>query len=264
MACIMKNKVTVFFSILLSLLCLASPVKAGNNGSQKEFLQKVIARYKDWRSVELNGKLQMSRLPVSPSLKIYMERGSKIFISIRAPFMGEVGRLQIDGPSVTAVNKLKKVYVQEDLSALLGVSIPMKVEDVQDVLLARVFLTGSGTLSAADMNLCSVYDESDCMLLVPDQQPAGGSVRYGYTLDFDGNILDTYVTTVSENYAALLEYSSKGKKTEIDVSIQLKNKTYEALLQLDEPKWNPSKHMEPVEINTSWRRVSLSGFLKSF
>lgn len=250
--------------VLAALLCALMPARAANDADGQTFLKALVASYTPWRSVELNGKLRMERLPLSPAVRIYMERGTKLYISVRAPFVGEVGRVEIDGTRLTAVNRMKRVWVREDIGEAVGTSLPVKVEDVQDLFLARVFLTDYGTLSTQNMSLCNVYDESDCWLLVPLTQPSGGSVRYGYTFDFQRRMQDLYVTTVSENYAALVEYTYGGKKTALGFNIQLKNKTYEADLTLDEPKWNPGKAMQPIEINDSWRRVDIRTFLKSF
>lgn len=249
---------------LLTLLCALMPAWAANDADGQAFMKALADSYTPWRSVELNGKLHMERLPLSPSVRIYMERGSKLYISVRAPLLGEVGRLEIDGTQLTAANRMKRVWVREDIGEAVGTTLPIKIEDVQDLFLARVFLTDYGTLSTQNMGMCNVYDESDCRLLVPLTQPAGGSVRYGYTFDFQQRMQDLYVTTVSENYAALVEYTYEGKKTALGFNIQLKNKTYEADLTLDEPKWNPSKAMQAIEISDSWSRVDIRTFLKSF
>lgn len=234
------------------------------SSEQRNFYQKIISAYNAWQSVELNGKLSMDRLPLSPSLRIYMEKGSSILISVRAPFLGEVGRLEVDGTRLTAVNKMKKVYVMEDLSTLMGGIIPLSVEDVQDLLLSRAFLCGMGELSMQNFGQCSLYNESDCWLLIPVVQPADGAVRYGYTFDFSAKVQDLYVTTVNENYAALVEYGYNGSKTNLDVNVQITNKNYDARLQFDAPKWNPAKTLKPVEIDSRWRQVDIKTFVKSF
>lgn len=237
---------------------------AATDAEGQAFLNALAASYTPWSSVQLDGKLRMDKLPVSPSVRIYMEKGKKLYISVRAPFVGEVGRLELDGTQLTAVNRMKKVWVREDLGQAIGSTLPVKTEDAQDLFLGRVFLTDYGTLSTRNMALCNVYDETDCWLLVPLTQPAGGSVRYGYAFDYQRRMQDLYVTTVSENYAALVAYSYNGRKTILDFDIHVRDKSYEATLTLDEPKWNPDKPLGPIEISNSWRRVDIRTFLKSF
>ena len=217
---------------------------AATDAEGQAFLNALAASYTPWSSVQ--------------------EKGKKLYISVRAPFVGEVGRLELDGTQLTAVNRMKKVWVREDLGQAIGSTLPVKTEDAQDLFLGRVFLTDYGTLSTRNMALCNVYDETDCWLLVPLTQPAGGSVRYGYAFDYQRRMQDLYVTTVSENYAALVAYSYSGRKTILDFDIHVRDKSYEATLTLDEPKWNPDKPLGPIEISDSWRRVDIRTFLKSF
>lgn len=251
--------------VALCALLIALTLRAGDfNEEQLTFLRSVTSSYTAWQSVELNGKLHMDKLPVTASLKIYMERGRTLYISVRAPFIGEAGRIEIQGNRLTAVNKLKRKYVQEDLSNIAGPNFPVRMEDVQDFLLARAFILEYGTLSEQNQVLCNVYNEQDCWLLVPLAQPAGGSVRYGYTFDFQSRLQDLYVTTVSENYSALAQYNYNGKKTSIILNLQLRNKYYNAELELDAPKWEPSKALEPIDINKNWQRVDFRTFLRSF
>ena len=33
-------------------------------------------------------------------------------------------------------------------------------------------------------------------------------------------------------------------------------------MQLDKPKWNPTRSLEPVEINRKWKRVDIKTFFK--
>ncbi len=53
-----------------------------------------------------------------------------------------------------------------------------------------------------------------------------------------------------------------GNKTGIELDIQIKDKYYGAQMQLDKPKWNPARSLEPVEINRKWKRVDIKTFFK--
>ncbi len=246
--------------LLLAVMALSARAADGFTASQLKFLNIIISSYTPWQSVELNGKLQMERLPLTPSVRIYMEYKQKIFISVRAPFVGEVGRVEIDSTQVVAVNRLKKVYVQEPTGNLLSY---MNIEDVQDMLLGRVFICDYGTLNTVNMKLCELFNEQSRMLLVPLIQPLDGRVRYGYTFDFNGLMQDMYATTESGSYSALAHYTYPGgNKTGIELDIQIKDKYYGAQMQLDKPKWNPARSLEPVEINRKWKRVDIKTFFK--
>lgn len=99
------------------------------------------------------------------------------------------------------------------------------------------------------------------MLLVPLIQSLDGRVRYGYTFDFNGLMQDMYATTESGSYSALAHYTYPGgNKTGIELDIQIKDKYYGAQMQLDKPKWNPTRSLEPVEINRNGNALTSRRF----
>ena len=73
-------------------------------------VEKMAERFSSWNTVMLSAQLQMDGLPLSPSLKIFMEKGKSMSMSVRAPFIGEAGRLEFANDTVVAVNKMKNVY----------------------------------------------------------------------------------------------------------------------------------------------------------
>ena len=264
----MRNKIFPLRALLLVAMVLLSaltaPHAAAYNNLSPEartFITKILSRYSLWSQVELNGKLTVPNLPVRPSVRIYMKRGEKVFISVRAPFMGEVGRMELTGDSLLVVNKMRKVYIRESLAGVAR-HLPVKTEDLQDFFLGRVFLIDYGTLSATNCTMADYSRDPDCWLLIPLSQPADGLVRYGYTIGFDGRIQALYATTDAEMFSALAEYTYSGKKTTIDLSWAYRDKTRGGILSLDEPKWN-ARPMERIRINRNWRQVSVREFLKS-
>lgn len=263
-------KIRIALALIFALCLSALPARADmplTSGTGADSLPAplpaMITAYTPWQTAEMSGKLRMEGLPLSPTLKIQMRRGQSIFISIRAPFMGEVGRLEIDGNRITAVNKLRKLYCTEDLAELTGGLMPVTITDVQNILLRRAFMLAYGTLNVDNAPLMTVTRESDCYLLIPYVQLEGDRVRYGFTADWDGTLQALYATSADGDYSALAEYSSKGRRTEIDFSIQKGPRVYGAQLQLDAPVWDEMSPMAPVGISQSWRQVGLGEFIRS-
>lgn len=245
---------------LTAILLFTASASSAFTTTEREFISKILNHYTLWNRVELNGKLHLAGLPVAPSLRIYMERDSKLLMSVRVPFMGEVGRLEVEGDSLLLVNKMNKVYVKESLAAARD-KVPLSLEAIQDMFLARVYLLDYGTLSATNATMMTLSQEPDCWILLPLSQPAGGLVQYGYTMNFDGTIQALYGTTIADDYSALVEYDYKNRKSSAEFTVVTRRKTYNATLTLDEPKWNV-RPMEPVEIRGNWQRVSLREFIK--
>ena len=71
-------------------------------------LFRSVKSYSNWGSVELNGKFRCSLLPISATVKIYMKKDKEIMASVRAPFVGEVARVEVAEDSVLIVNKMKQ------------------------------------------------------------------------------------------------------------------------------------------------------------
>ena len=91
----------------LLALTMAVPACAQNFNA---VINDIIDSYMPWQSAEFSGKLKTDKLPVSPNVKIYMVRDSLLQISVRAPLLGEVGRLNLTHDEVLVVNKMKKIY----------------------------------------------------------------------------------------------------------------------------------------------------------
>lgn len=87
------NKISLFQlrALLISLVSflfftVSAEDAAGKPMDQirKEALDSILPHYSDWGSAELSGKLRLAKLPVSPTLRIYMKKGS------RYPFPSEL------------------------------------------------------------------------------------------------------------------------------------------------------------------------------
>ena len=55
-----------------------------------DILKDMTADYKDWKTVELNGKITSIKFFIKPSVKLFMKRGESLMISVR-----EIGRAHV-------------------------------------------------------------------------------------------------------------------------------------------------------------------------
>ena len=252
------NRLFVFLSFVLFHLSSFSQT----SDEIYHYVDEMISGYKSWSRVELSGKLLMDRLPLRPTVKVYMEKDVCVRISVRAPFIGEAGRLEISGNNILGVNKLKKVYVSEDISDIAG-GLPLTVGNIQDILLARVFIVGSGTLSLQNFAQALVerYD-SENWYIVPFNQPFPSGINYGFNAGDDCRLSLLYVTD-GNSLSGSLSYTYEGEKTDILCQVSRDNKNLEAELSFGAPKWNPSK-MDAFIPGSSYKRVGFSEFLRMF
>lgn len=118
------HKITAALALALILLA-AMPRNASSQNivdADERLLavDSITASWEAWTSVGISGKFRMAGLPLSPSVKIYMVRDSSIFISLRAPLVGEVGRAEIADSTLLVVNKMNKTYVEEPIARALA------------------------------------------------------------------------------------------------------------------------------------------------
>lgn len=268
----MKNRHRIITALMLLLAFLIAPMSLGaqqplGKKEARQMLSVIDSVQTPWERVELNGKLKMEGLPVSPSLKIYMENGERLDISIRAPFVGEVGRIQASADSIVAVNKMKKVYWSASMEEVVR-QYPGGLELFQNILLGRMVFFGEGPLSSDLQPLLNIFpDEEEGWLAMPKPkyQPAGA--RYGYVVTEEGLPAALIIERDDSDDFLQMDYIWKqGKKEEdlkhsIDVLVAAGSKEITALLSFDAPKWDCTP-IQPMTVDRKYRPVSIRDFIK--
>lgn len=220
----------------------------------------IVKNYTDWDTAELSGKLKMPGLPLSPSLKIFMVRDELLRISVRASFLGEVARLEIDRDSVLIVNKMKRNYCKESISDFLS-SYPAGISDLQSVLLARIVFPGYGLLSninASDVDFYPV--DNGGWMVVPDEKMQFPGFKYGYLTFADGNISGWIVTPDNSDNETSAVYSYNNG-TDIDITVNKGMKDINISLQLDKPVFG-SAGFDPLTLNSRYQRLTIKDFIR--
>lgn len=258
-------------AIAAGLFCMISfgalPMSAASGMSRESrdhALQTILSTYTPWSRVEMSGKLFYSGLPVRPTVKIYMEKDKLIQLSVRAPFLGEVGRLEINSDSLIAVNKFGKKYCCESVKELER-TIPHAISYIQNILLGRVIVAGSGELDVHNVSEVDFMEDSEGWLLVPEGiRTAGQEVRYAYAVASAGRTraMLVFVPGTGVNVGAVYSYP-QGKEL-IEITAELpKKKTLAATLDFSSVKWGGSR-MSAISLGSKYRRVSIREFVTNF
>lgn len=142
--------------------------------------------WKPWSDVEVGMKVSLSSpAKLNAAGKAWMKRGEWISISVR--MLGfEVATLWVDRDSVVAVDKFHKKYISEPTSRLLG-DANVTLEDMQDLLMGRAFLAGSGTATVADRKKFDFEEAANGWYLLPRTQPE--QFNYGFLASNTSNAL---------------------------------------------------------------------------
>ncbi|MDE5795943.1 MAG: DUF4292 domain-containing protein [Muribaculaceae bacterium] len=225
--------------------------------------ENIVASYPDWETVELNGKLRMEGLPLTPNVRIYMERNRSVSISIRAPFVGEVGRLEANADSVSAINKMNRTY---STYAVSDSPVPVDVSTLQCLLLGRINIPDYGQFGTETASLVDMYvtDNFQQILILPKQEAEIEGCSYGFVTDGEGMLADVIVTIDSAvDDSVTVEYNRDNDSTDIDILAAIGERIYNAQLELKAPKWNAGD-LAPVVLGPKYRRLSFKDFLKAF
>lgn len=256
-----KASVDVPAGISRELKAAGENVSALNINKSTSITQAIAKSYTPWQTLSLKGKAKIEGIPVALNIKAYMEHANSILLSINAPLLGEVGRIEIDKDSVLVVNKRGKCYSKVDIASTMA-AFGASVTDMQDLLLGRVFILGAGTLSVDNAALVDVCTgASGTWILTPHNQDP--RAQYGFTLFEDGAMLMAAAFTPDEKYLATAEYDHKQNGTDMELTLKMNNKTIKLNLAFDKPDFTPVP-LSPITINSKWEKVNLKTLLKSF
>lgn len=262
-------KKNIFFQALIILTCLISPafcaygVEETASDAKLRVAEGLTELSTPWESSSISGKFKMKGLPLSPSLKIYMQRDSLVIISLRAPFVGEVGRCEITPDSVLVVNKMKKTYCLEPIEEVRKF-YPGTIADIQELLLGRIVIPGMETGPDNIIRFTEVYEEDDAFALVPGEEIEVDGFSYGYLLDF--LFRPTLLLVIPDDRPDInftLEYAYAKKGYDITATYNSPEAVYTATLELDSPEFGVAP-TERIKINNKFRRLEFSQFIKSF
>lgn len=274
-------KMNKYFILLFSILLSGLPLKAQseddlpelviiefdedeNEGQtlQNDWFQ--YPQYSPWEKVSLEGKLRMKGLPVSPSVKIYMEKGNLIDLSFRAPLVGEAMRIEITPDSVSAVNKLNKTYIKEanPLNLQENKTGSRGICEIQDLLLGRFFLPG---IDINNVNLDYYIDvfsnNSGQFNVIPKGKAELEGISYGFVVDNYFNPLMLVVLARNAEVDAVYNYSQSGYNIEFTYNDGRHLMT--PVLELKNPQWNIGKS-DRLRIDKKYRKVDITQFINNF
>lgn len=238
----------------------------------KEALKEITSGYSDWSSAGWQGAVKTDMLPLTPKMRVYMEKNKQILISVRASIFGEVARVEIDCDSVLVVNKFKKVYWSAPLSKM-NERVSDMLNTMQSLLLGRVAVGGRGELSAKmtdDVQIFSMPDGSG-WLIVPDIKDEEISLNYGFAVAADTkritNAMAAYGKTNNDekdnksfSLSADVTYDAAGN-ADAAISLASPKLNMAVTLEADEVKYDCSK-MDRIQLSKSYRRGSLRDCMK--
>ena len=224
-----------------------------------EVVGRMAEHFTSWNTIMLSAQLQMDGLPLSPSLKIFMEKGKSMSISLRAPFIGEAGRLEFANDTVVAVNKMKNVYAIADISQLMG-GIEFTLSDLQDVFLARAFAIGEGTITQYDKSKHGLYYAPSENYFLPPM-PQSDSLLYGFTVNVEGVVNDFIIHDFTSGFELYCLYQYNKKSYNAVFELTYADMQMQVILDGITCQWE-AQSLSPIKLTSKMREVSVQEFLR--
>ncbi|MDE6511739.1 MAG: DUF4292 domain-containing protein [Muribaculaceae bacterium] len=216
----------------------------------------------EWSDLSMQGKLSFDGLPMSVSVKIYMKRGESVILSARAPFFGEVARVEANRDSITFINKHTRCYNAQSLQGY-GVDPEAYLTDLQDVLLGQVAFPGHGRLNADNVLLSQwiALPASESLLYPgPELQTAG--TEYGFVMDSADWQLKSFVLMLQKTGTVVeTRYLYGDKGWTLGLEISLPKKQLPGAVQRAYPDYDGSPGEFP-QLGGKYRKVDFRQLLK--
>lgn len=225
-----------------------------------------IPIYDNWEVATIEGKLKMRELPLSPNVKIFMQKDSLIHVSLRAPFVGEAGRLVMTKDTILVINQLNKTYLKEFVGNK-GEGIGERgigIGDIQSLLLARFFVPGFDLESDGVEELIEIFEEDNQINVIPTGDALIEGVKYGYVID--ENFKPLFIVVLPQNKPDVeidVAYKYNTKGYDITGTYLDGAKKMEMTLELKNPIWKGDLPKE-IDLTKKYRKVDFAGFMRSF
>lgn len=277
------NRLISILVALLAIVYAASPLYAQEElgrKAEKKLIEHIADSYTDWHHASWNGKLSSDLLPVSVTVKVCMEKGRLTMVSLRAPLFGEVARVELDPDSIVVANKMKHTFYSRRLSEISAM-VPDLTEDVQALLLGRMFAIGCGELGKSCADAVTVFpmQADSCYMVVPEVPDYLPQTVYGFATDAALRI-STFAAAYGRGEAdtepspdevdpgftyqpevqlqAEVTYNSKGAIARLEAAGR--GRTYTATLTAGQPEWD-GKSFDRIDLS-GYRRVSFRDVMR--
>lgn len=224
----------------------------------------IMANYdSDWTDLSMQGKLSFDGLPMSVGVKVYMKRGESVILSARAPFLGEVARVELNQDSITLINKHTRTY---NVQPLDGLNVDRKAYlcDLQDILLGQVAFPGRGRLTQNIAGLSQWIDlPTDDALIYPSGELQTPGTEYGFVMDSTCWELRSFVMMLQKSGVVVeTKYNYGEKGWTLGLEITLPKKKMRGEVELSYPEYDGGTPLEFTVLGSKYRKVDFKQLMK--
>lgn len=265
----MISRITLVLVLMITCLS-ASAQEVADSVPQpvsEEYKDQVIRqladKYADWSTCSMSGKLSGAMLPMTASVKIYMEKDSLVIITISAPLIGEAGRIEIDRDEVLAVNKVNNTFTTLEMAEIARI-MPGGLPAIQNLLLGRILVLGTDGFTTDDAESLQFLDLDDStLMIVPEKASLVSDFIYYFLIGKSDLLLSQFaVIGMDEDWQVVCDYQydAKGGVT-INSEAAMGQAVMAATLKLNQPDLK-TKEIKRIELNSRYRNTDLKGLMR--
>ena len=268
----MRRPLVIFSIILLTVLCFhsckSSKTSVADDGANvpNVALQELAESYTDWDTYSTSGKVSLSgAMSFSTSVQVKMAHGKCIAISIR-PLLGiEVAKVFVNNDSAVVINKINRVYSTVKLEQFKNI-LPVSINTLQDIVLARPFTINDGTLSKSNIKKFNIAQAENGFIVSP--RNTANNINYKFAINSNKQVKELIVApqnsaqTYSAMYSDFVSENPGSEASNIRCDATLKGKKISMQLYLNpaKTKWDGVVD-ESASINSSYRKVTVYEFI---
>ena len=264
----MKKYLLITSYLLFAVLCFnscKSSKKTVDEGKEvpEMLLADMAQSITEWDNFSTSGKLSLSgAASFSTSMQLKMFHDKSIIVSIR-PLLGiEVAKVYINNDSAVILNKYHHVYTTIHLQEFKHM-LPVNLETIQNIILARPFSLDDGTLCANNVKKFSISYAPDGFTLSPRKKQK--EFAYEFAINNLHQVVALNVTpavsqkTYTAQYSDFVDISPVAMASNINISTSIGELDLALHLYLNpsKVKWDSSTY-EPLSINKSYRNVTIA------
>lgn len=267
----------LIFTILTLLLLTVSSCRSQkgaittttNDATANELFDQLIDGYKPYSDVYVPVTVAItSPTEMSISGRATIIRDKEIHISLR--FLGmEVAVLYINNDCIYVVDKFHKIYFTEKLDRLLG-DTPLNIDNVQDLMLGRIFIPGKTAASQDDKTSFTLSIDKNRLSITPLSGIKGVTWKYTATATTPP-LLNSLAVTLPSMTQLTCQYSQQQETSagitpaEIDITAPIKDKKASLTLQwkLNDAKWDTNRTVSFTPPGKGYKQMTLQALLES-
>lgn len=256
----MNHKIFIIIFLLLNAISMRG------NATTDSVAEKLSALAPEWNSVLITGKLRMTGLPFSPSMKMYMQRGKFLSIVLSAPLYGEVGRIELTPDRFLAINKMDNIYCEENNILPESISNILAIDNIQQLLLGHPTSPGAKTFSLQENTETGCSQEDNEEYAISRYYITGHAILLLYIMAPDGSLSRQCISGDSvfgEDWSLMFTYNENKQGTKIEFNSNHINDIPPLTLEYSKISWE-GEAILPATISAKMKRVNISSFIRSF